>query len=307
MVWGDRVRPIARAGHAVEPLLIDDYAVEPAEDPVIGPELAAARTRLGLTVDQLAERTRIRPARHRVDRGRRLRAVRRRLLRPRPPAHARPGARHRRRRRCWRRYDERYADAPINPRRVFEAELATGAHGSIRGTRGGPNWSVLVAAVMALVLAWSVARLVMDGPVELRAAAGPERLGGRRQPAAQPVGDPVPVCSPPPAGAPTSWSATAPETVVFSGNLAFGETRTLQASPRRSGCRPRDGSLDGSRRRQGPRQPRRRRASGRQDIFPVTDLTVGTVGAGVTRGLQCPAVGEARSRRVAGVERHTRA
>ena len=68
-------------------------------------------------------------------------------------------------------YDERYADAPINPRRVFEAELATGAHGSIRGTRGGPNWSVLIAAVMALVLAWSIARLIMDSPVELRGAA----------------------------------------------------------------------------------------------------------------------------------------
>ena len=61
MVWGDRVRPIARAGSSVEPIVIDEYAVEPAEDPVIGPELAAARTRLGLTVDQLAERTRIRP------------------------------------------------------------------------------------------------------------------------------------------------------------------------------------------------------------------------------------------------------
>ena len=27
-------------GHAVEPLLIDDFAVEPADDPVIGPELS---------------------------------------------------------------------------------------------------------------------------------------------------------------------------------------------------------------------------------------------------------------------------
>ncbi len=61
-------------------------------------------------------------------------------------------------------YDERYADAPVNPRRVFEAELAHS--GGIRATRGGPNWSVLVAAVMALVLAWSIARLVMDGPVD---------------------------------------------------------------------------------------------------------------------------------------------
>ena len=43
--WGDRVRAIARPGEPVEPLVLDDFEVEPAEDPVIGPELAAARTR----------------------------------------------------------------------------------------------------------------------------------------------------------------------------------------------------------------------------------------------------------------------
>ena len=82
-------------------------------------------------------------------------------------------------------YDERYAHAPINPRRVFEAELATGANGSIRSTRGGPNWSVLVAVVMALVL------VLVDRPAghghPARAArrhAGAQRLrrpAGRRQ------------------------------------------------------------------------------------------------------------------------------
>ena len=51
-----------------------------------------------------------------------------------------------------RSYDDKYADAPINPRRVFEAELATGSSGGIRSTRGGPNWSVLIAAIMVLVL-----------------------------------------------------------------------------------------------------------------------------------------------------------
>ena len=55
------VRPIATLGDAVEPLVIDDFVTEPAYDPVIGPDLAAARTRVGLTVDELAERTRIRP------------------------------------------------------------------------------------------------------------------------------------------------------------------------------------------------------------------------------------------------------
>ena len=167
-------------------MVIDDFAVEPAEDPVIGPELAAARTRLGLSVDQLADRTRIRP--HVIEsievddfapcggdfyaRGH-LRTLARVLGIDVAP--------------LLTAYDDRYADAPINPRRVFEAELATGASGSIRGTRGGPNWSVLIAAVMALVLAWSIARLVMDSPVELRGA--PPVLNGSagpRQPARQP-------------------------------------------------------------------------------------------------------------------------
>ncbi len=166
-VWGERVSPISRGGSAVEPLLIDEFAVEPADDPVVGPELVAARTRLGLTVDQLAERTRIRP--HVIEsievddfapcggdfyaRGH-LRTLARVLGVDVAP--------------MLTAYDNRYADAPINPRRVFEAELATGANGSIRGTRGGPNWSVLIAVVMTLVLAWSVARLIMDSPVELR-------------------------------------------------------------------------------------------------------------------------------------------
>ena len=136
-VWGERVSPIARPGHAVEPLLVDDYVVEPAEDPVVGPQLVAARTRLGLTVDRLAERTRIRP--HVIEsievddfapcggdfyaRGH-LRTLARVLGIDVTP--------------LLTAYDERYADAPINPRRVFEAELATGTHGSIRGTRGCP-------------------------------------------------------------------------------------------------------------------------------------------------------------------------
>lgn len=169
--WGARVRPIARAASSVEPLVIDDFAIEAAEDPVVGPELAAARTRIGLTVDQLADRTRIRP--HVIEsievddfapcggdfyaRGH-LRTLARVLGVDVAPLLA--------------SYDERYADAPINPRRVFEAELATGSSGGIRSTRGsGPNWSVLIAAVMTVVLAWSIARLVMDAPVELQTPA----------------------------------------------------------------------------------------------------------------------------------------
>ncbi len=229
--WGDRVRAIARPGEAVEPLVLDDFEVEPAEDPVVGPELAAARTRLGLSVDQLADRTRIRP--HVIEavevddfepcggdfyaRGH-LRTLARVLGVDVAPLLV--------------SYDERYAHAPINPRRVFEAELATGANGSIRGTRGGPNWSVLVAVVMALVLCWSVARLVMDTPPELRGSApvlngsgGPEGAGSA------PLADPVPVVLSATAGGAQIVVRDGAGEVVFKGNLAAGQTRELKASP----------------------------------------------------------------------------
>lgn len=168
--WGDRVRPIATVKGNIEPLVLDDLAAEPAADPVIGPDLVAARTRIGLSVDTLAERTRIRP--HVIEsievddfvpcggdfyaRGH-LRTLARVLGLDSAP--------------LLKAYDDRYADAPINPRRVFEADLATGSNGGIRSTRGGPNWSVLIAAIMTLVLAWSIARLVMDTPVELQSPA----------------------------------------------------------------------------------------------------------------------------------------
>jgi cytoskeletal protein RodZ len=191
VTWGDRVRPIARIRESVEPLVIDDFAAQPAADPIIGPNLAAARRRIGLSVDQLAERTRIRP--HVIEaievddfvpcggdfyaRGH-LRTLARVLGVEIAPLMA--------------SYDERYADAPINPRRVFEAELASGAHGGIRSMKGGPNWSILVAAVMTVVLAWSVARLVTDSPVEVREQAptlqqGPDGSGVPNYIGTQPV------------------------------------------------------------------------------------------------------------------------
>lgn len=226
MAWGDRVRPIAQAQAPVEPLVIEDFAVEPADNPVIGPELAAARTRIGLTVDQLAERTRIRP--HVIEsievddfapcggdfyaRGH-LRTLARVLGADIGPLLA--------------AYDERYADAPINPRRVFEAELATGANGTIRGTRGGPNWSLVVAAVMTLVLAWSIARLLLDEPEAMR----------QESPS---IGSQAPAPAP---AAPVKLELTAADgpahVVVRNGNgrvvaardLANGGTVQLQAPP----------------------------------------------------------------------------
>jgi hypothetical protein len=230
-VWGDRVRPIARQGEVVEPLVIDEFATVPAADPVVGPELAAARTRLGLTVDQLADRTRIRP--HVIEsievddfapcggdfyaRGH-LRTLARVLGVDVAP--------------LLTSYDERYAHAPINPRRVFEAELATGANGSIRSTRGGPNWSVLVAAVMALVLCWSIARLAMDTPAELRDAAPVlNGSGGPGGGSAAPTVEPVPVVVTAPTGGARVVVRDGAGQIVFEGNLAVGDARELDAAP----------------------------------------------------------------------------
>jgi hypothetical protein len=242
MVWGDRVRPIARAGSSVEPIVIDEYAVEPAEDPVIGPELAAARTRLGLSVDQLAERTRIRP--HVIEsievddfapcggdfyaRGH-LRTLARVLGIDVTP--------------LLTRYDDRYADAPISPRRVFEAELATGVNGSIRGTRGGPNWSVLIAAVMMVVLVWSIARLAVDDP-DLSGAApilnGSQGTDNRFQP----VGDPVPVLLTAAGGGTHVLVLDGSGDKVFEGDLAYGESKTLRDVPTPVQVQASDGSLE---------------------------------------------------------------
>jgi hypothetical protein len=209
------------------PLVIDEDVDAPVLDPVIGPEFAGARRRLGLSVDELADRTRIRP--HVIEaievddfsacggdfyaRGH-LRTLARVLGVEGAPILA--------------TYDERYAHAPIDPRRVFEAELA-GA-GSIRATRGGPNWSVLVAAVMALVLCWSVARLVTGGPGQ-----GPDRAilsgsGGPNHRTHVPVGKPVPVTLDATDGGAHVVVRDGTGKVVFSGDLAYGQRHTLQAA-----------------------------------------------------------------------------
>jgi hypothetical protein len=164
----DRVRPISTLGDAVEPLVVDDFVTEPAYDPVIGPELTAARNRLGLSVDDLSERTRIRP--HVIEsievddfapcggdfyaRGH-LRTLARILGKDAEP--------------LLQKFEERYATAPINARRVFEAELATGMTGSMRSTIGGPSWGLLVGVVLFLVLIWGVLRLFTTEPSDVQA------------------------------------------------------------------------------------------------------------------------------------------
>ena len=147
---------------------IDDFAPVAAPEPVIGPEVRAARERAGLTIEQLSERTMVRPhvlegieiddfgpcggdfyARgHLATLARYLGLDKESLIAS---------------------YDAHYSHAPINARRVFEAELATGLGGGMRTTSGGPRWSLLVAAVLSLLMIWGVARFFTDEPAQVAA------------------------------------------------------------------------------------------------------------------------------------------
>lgn len=147
----------------------DDLAVHAPVEPVIGPRIAHARDMLDMSIEELSQRTRIRP--HVLEaieqddfgpcggdfyaRGH-LTAISRVLglnLEP-----------------LMKDYDERYAHGPINARRVFEAELATGLSGGMRATLGGPRWSLLVGAVLCLTMVWGLARLVSGDPEQHLAA-----------------------------------------------------------------------------------------------------------------------------------------
>jgi hypothetical protein len=168
--------------HELEPL-------PAAPAPVIGPEIRAARERAGLDVDALSERTRIRP--HVLEaievddfgpcggdfyaRGH-LRTLARYLG---LDGDALVAA-----------YDEHYAHAPINARRVFEAELGT-VRGGLRATTGGPRWSLVAAAVLVLLMAWGVARFFTEPPAEIAApspdVAASAGLAANREPITSPL------------------------------------------------------------------------------------------------------------------------
>ena len=139
---------------------------QPAAEALIGPQIAAARSRARLSIDTLSERTRIRP--HVLEcievddfepcggdfyaRGH-LRTLARIFgLDPQPLLDL---------------YDGHYAQAEIEARQVFEAELATGIGGGVRAAHTGPRWSLLAACVLALVGIWGVARVFNDAPQEL--------------------------------------------------------------------------------------------------------------------------------------------
>lgn len=241
------VRAIARLGEPVAPLVIDDFRPEPAYDPVIGPELAAARTRVGLSVDELADRTRIRP--HVIEsievddfapcggdfyaRGH-IRTLARVLGKDPVP--------------LLDRFEDRYASGPVNARTVFEAELSTGRVASMRRTSGGPNWALLVGAVLALVLVWSLVRLLagsgaevlQDPPPMLNGSGGigagvephhPGSAAAGGAAAGRAAAAPVPTTLSAVGGGTDVVVRDAGGAVVFHGALAVGEVRRLRVRP----------------------------------------------------------------------------
>lgn len=226
----DIAAPIPAISTATTTFVIHDLADMALVDPVIGPELASARERLRLSVDQLADRTRIRP--HVIEaieiddfapcggdfyaRGH-LRTLARVLGVDVAPLLA--------------THDETYADAPIDPRRVFEAELATGRHGPIRGVKGGAHWSVIVAAVMTVVLAWSIARLVMDSPAAVSPSSPSLADGSAGLSSGGQQATPVPVVLTAAGGGAHVVVRDGSGKVAFTGSLAFGQSKTLQVSP----------------------------------------------------------------------------
>ena len=103
---------------------------------------------------------------------------------------------------------------------------------------------------MALVLVWSVARLVMDSPVELRDAARCSTApAGPTAPAARQAADPVPVVLTAAGGGAHVVVRDGAGEVVFTGNLAFGETEKLDGPRRCGSSRPTAPSTVGHRRR----------------------------------------------------------
>ncbi|WP_262848804.1 helix-turn-helix domain-containing protein [Mumia quercus] len=162
----------APAEDAPRSLVVDAPAPEPAPEaddaadaepvqtvPGLGDQLRTARESAGVSIDDLAERTRIRP--HVIEaleaddvsacggdfyaRGH-LRSLGRALGTDPEPWIA--------------RYDASYAQAPIPARAVFEAERATGAQ-AIRVARGGRSWLALTVVVLVLAIIWGIGQLVV--------------------------------------------------------------------------------------------------------------------------------------------------
>lgn len=168
--------------------------VTPRTDPpgeLFGRELQEARQRLGLSVDDLADRTRIRP--YVIEsieaddfapcggdfyaRGH-LRQIARTLGIDAAP--------------LIERYDANVASSPVTPREVFEVELAAGTTGMIRGGERAPNWAALIGAVLVLLIIWGVARYFVSDSSPEAPPAETNRAGvASPGPGNPPVPDPI--------------------------------------------------------------------------------------------------------------------
>ena len=224
------VVPIARPGHAVAPLVIDDFAIEPALSPVIGPRIEQARTRLGFGIDTLSTRTRIRP--HVLE------AIEvddfepcggdfyaRGHLRTLSTVLGLPGEE------LVADFDERYASAPINARRVFEAELATGMPGGVKTSLGGPRWGLVMGVVLVLVLAWGLARLFTDTPEHVTTRSpvlnGSAGLATDQKPITSSLGTPVKMTVKAVRGPSDVLVRDRSGTILWAGHLTKGGHRQL--------------------------------------------------------------------------------
>ncbi len=211
-----------------QPEEVTEAIVWPVDEPVLGPELVRARRLLGLSLDQLAERTRI-PARvieavERDDfavcggdfyaRGH-LRTLARVLGLDAAPLVA--------------GYDEHYADRPPSASAPTVGSLAVLPAREPTPPRRSPRWSVLVAAVMAVVLAWSVARLALDTPAPERIAGLGAGSGGVNSGGAS--GKAVPVLLRAAGGGAHVVVRDGNGRIAFTGDLSFGESRRLDVVP----------------------------------------------------------------------------
>jgi transcriptional regulator with XRE-family HTH domain len=165
---------------AAEPEPEPEEAETPPDTPwetVIGDRLRGARLRAGLDVDELADRTRIRPyviesieadefgpcggdfyARgHLRSLARVLGADGEALVAD---------------------YDANFATSPVSPREVFEVELATGGSALVRGGDRSANWMAIAAVVLVLALVWGLAKFFTEGAAQPGTVSPPTQTAG---------------------------------------------------------------------------------------------------------------------------------
>ena len=201
----------------------------------VGGEVAQARRRLRLGVDELAERTRIRP--YVIEsieaddfapcggdfyaRGH-LRMLAKVLgIDPEPLVAA---------------YDESFASSPVDARAVFDLELSPSAPGLVRGGTSGASWRGLIAAVLLLMLLWGVAQYV-SARDEPSTDLGVHNAAGLGSPG--PGNRPLPVAAP--QASATVQAVGGSSRIVVSdtdGNLLFSGVLRDGASRRVSGAAP---------------------------------------------------------------------